>query len=175
MPKAKDLSGQRFGYLVAVSPISVKGRGIKWLCKCDCGKEHYVYAFSLVSGNTKSCGCMTKAMLSTKCARHGMADTPIYCEWRAMRTRCNNPNSISYKYYGARGIKVCDEWDKSFEAFYEYVSKLPDYGTPTYTLDRINNDGNYEPGNVRWASKRTQALNSRRWAGHRKGIQICQE
>jgi len=98
-----------------------------------------------------------------------MTHTKIYHEWQAMRGRCNNPNNSRYEYYGARGIKVCEEWNKSFEAFYEYVSKLPDYGTPTYSIDRINNDGNYEPGNVRWASKRTQALNRRGWKCRKKG------
>ena len=157
-----DLTGQRFGYLVAISPKCEKGRRVMWLCKCDCGKEHYVDAYALSHGATKSCGCMVKAMISAKNTKHGMANTAIYHDWYLMKGRCNNPNNSRYKYYGARGIKVCEEWDKSFEAFYEYVSKLPDYGTPTYTLDRINNDGNYEPGNVRWASKKTQALNRRK-------------
>ena len=168
MPKAKDLSGRRFGYLVAISPISVKGRGLKWLCKCDCGKEHCVDSYHLTHGNIKSCGCLQRKMASKKNVRHGLVGTTIYNEWASMKQRCNNPNSFAYKYYGARGIKVCDEWNKSFESYYDYVSKLPKYGTPTYTLDRINNDGNYEPGNVRWASKSEQCFNRRGWKQQRR-------
>ena len=158
--KRKDLSGQRFGYLVAISSKYENGK-TKWLCKCDCGKEHYVDASKLTSGHTKSCGCMHGALITAGKTRHGMSHTKIHDEWMNMRSRCRNPHNTSFKYYGERGLTVCKEWDESFEVFYEYVSKLPDFGTPTYSLDRIDNDKGYEPGNVRWASKRTQAINRR--------------
>lgn len=92
---------------------------------------------------------------------HGMSQSPIYRKWHDMKTRCYYSGNISYKNYGGRGITVCEEWRNSFQAFYDYVSQLPHYGEPGYSLDRIDNDGNYEPGNVRWATKLMQ-MNNRR-------------
>ena len=91
-----------------------------------------------------------------------MTKSNIYYVWSQMKNRCNNPKYKKYCDYGGRGIKVCDEWENSFQAFYEYVSQLPHYGEEGYSIDRINNDGNYEPGNVRWATKLEQRHNQRR-------------
>ena len=85
--------------------------------------------------------------------------------WQAMKQRCNNPKSKDYKNYGGRGITVCEEWSNSFESFYSYVSVLPHYGEEGFSLDRINNDGNYEPGNVRWATRKEQNCNRRSLKG----------
>ena len=93
---------------------------------------------------------------------HGMTGSRIYRTWKAMKTRCHNEHSPSFKNYGGRGITVCDEWKNDFQSFYEYVSKLEYFGEPGRTLDRINNDGNYEPGNVRWATRKEQQVNRRR-------------
>jgi hypothetical protein len=88
-----------------------------------------------------------------------MSAEKIYGVWRGMKQRCGNPNAAGYKWYGGRGIQVCEEWHDSFEAFYGYVCRLPHYGEPGMTIDRINVDGNYEPGNVRWATWEEQAAN----------------
>lgn len=93
---------------------------------------------------------------------HGLRHTLIYEKWKGMKQRCGNPKNSAYKNYGARGISVCDAWINSFVKFYEHVSKLEHFGEPGYTLDRINNDGNYEPGNIKWSTRKEQNLNQRR-------------
>lgn len=148
--KALDLTGQRFGLLVAVRRIG--GPDSQWECACDCGGLAVVQRTHLRSGNTKSCGCMGRPN-----RRHGMWRTKIYAVWRSMRGRCKNPRAKSYANYGGRGIKVCDRWE-SFDNFYADVGQAPFQGA---SLDRINNDGDYEPGNVRWATKKQQQDNRR--------------
>ena len=159
----QDLTGQRFGRLiVAKRAENTKSGDARWMCKCDCGNETIVKAKHLKSGGTKSCGCLQKEiardMLKAR-RTHGMSGTPIHKEWEAMKRRCYNPNTEKYYRYGGRGIVVCDRWRDSFEAFYEDVSKLLHFGEQGYTLNRINNDGNYEPNNVEWATQKEQANN----------------
>lgn len=96
---------------------------------------------------------------------HGMSEMPLYNVWRGMRSRCFLKTSKSYKNYGGRGIKVCDEWKENFQAFYDYVSQLPHFEEKGYSLDRIDNDGNYEPDNVKWSTRKEQA-NNRRTSKH---------
>lgn len=91
-----------------------------------------------------------------------MSGTKIYKVWKKIKYRCLNPNSREYKYYGARGITIAEEWKEDFQAFYNYVSQLPHFGEEGYSLDRINNDGNYEPGNLRYATPKEQARNTRK-------------
>ena len=93
--------------------------------------------------------------------KHGHSHTKVSELWVSMNQRCFNPSNKRYPHYGMRGIRVCDEWRNSFQAFYDYVSNLPHFGEPGYSLDRINNGGNYEPGNVRWATWKEQANNKR--------------
>lgn len=93
--------------------------------------------------------------------KHGYSKTAIYVTWKDVKKRCKNPKCPSYRNYGGRGIKICDEWENDFLAFYKYVSALPHYGEDGYSLDRINNDGNYEPNNLRWATKTEQSRNRR--------------
>lgn len=158
-----DLTGVRFGNLVVIS----KSRKhqfpsgqieILWLCKCDCGNEVEVFGRNLKTGNTKSCGCL-RENLKTK---HGLWGSKVYKCWDNMRSRCYNKNMTEYDCYGGRGIRVCDEWKNNFQTFYDYVSKLPHFGEKGYSIDRINNDGNYEPSNVRWATAKEQANNQQR-------------
>jgi len=156
---AIDITGQRFGRLVALGPIRRQGRAIIWLCQCDCGKGHEVMLANLRAGGTLSCGCWRRDRISAENTIHNMRNEPVYKVWTGVKDRCTNSKGSHYSGYGARGITICDEWRDSFEAFYGCVSKLPNFGEPAYSLDRIDNDGNYEPGNVRWATPVSQARN----------------
>ena len=102
---------------------------------------------------------------NTRGITHGMSKTSLYNAWRGMRSRCSLQTCRSYKDYGNRGIQVCEEWKNDFQAFYDYVSQLPHFGEKGYSLDRINNEGNYEPGNVKWSTSKEQA-NNRRTSKH---------
>lgn len=160
MGKMIDLTGQRFGSLTVVR-FSHKNsfQQAVWLCECDCGKETSVHSNNLRRGYTRSCGCVRNSKTSERAKKHGMHGSNLYERWKSMKERCedlNNPN------YGGKGIKVCDEWKDDFQAFHDYVSQLPHFGEEGYSIDRIDNDGNYEHGNVRWATRLEQRHNQRR-------------
>ena len=166
MGNIKDLAGQRFGRLLVIEQDGRDNhRNIRWKCKCDCGNFKSITSGHLVSGRTKSCGCYMEESRNTRGITHGMSETPLYNIWRGMRSRCYLNTSGSYQDYGGRGIAVCEEWKDDFQAFYDYVSQLPHFGEKGYSLDRINNDGNYEPGNVKWSTRKEQA-NNRRTSKH---------
>jgi hypothetical protein len=158
--------GQRFGSLVVIEigPIRGSGKHRYYLCQCDCGNMAGVAGNSLVRG-TKSCGCAhSRRPRETYAGRHREAPhrsfpgTPEYVIWGGMKSRCHNQNHPSYANYGGRGITVCAEWRDSFEAFLADMGRRP---SPEHSLDRIDNDGNYEPGNVRWATNTEQSRNRR--------------
>ena len=164
----KNISGIRFGKLVAVEYCGSTNLGqALWKCLCDCGKECVVRGSYLRNKHTLSCGCLQKEKSSIACVKsgrdktvkHDMAKTPEYRAWSHMKDRCNNPKDKNYKNYGARGIKVCDEWINSFDKFLEHIGRKPER---KLSIDRIDNNGNYEPGNVRWATSKQQAMNTRR-------------
>lgn len=160
--KIKDLTGVRFGRLVVLSKTNERvHRHVVWRCKCDCGNECTIPSSSLTSGRTQSCGCLLQEARGVSRITHHMSNEKIYAVWQGMRKRCFSTYHKNYESYGGRGITVCQEWNESFEAFYDYVSQLPHFGEKGYSLDRINNDGNYEPGNVRWATAKVQANNRR--------------
>jgi hypothetical protein len=158
----KDLSGQKFGRLTAVAPDRTATGKVAWICKCDCGREHKVSAANLASAKgTKSCGCLASeaaAERNRSRTSHGLTKTKPYTAWLSMKTRCLSPESQSYARYGARGITVCDEWVNSFEAFLRDVGNPP---SVLHSLDRIDNNKGYFPGNCRWATPAEQSANRR--------------
>ena len=158
-----DLTGMKFGRLTVIERAENSKCGQpRWLCKCDCGNEVVVQGGHLISGHTVSCGCFRKEITREKSTTHGMRHTKIYNTWYDIKRRCYNPNRKDYKHYGGRGITMFPEWIDDFQAFYNYVSNLPHFGEEGYSLDRINNNGNYEPDNLRWADSKTQKRNTRR-------------
>ena len=153
MSKFKDITGQRFGTWTVIAQVASNRFGLtRYACRCDCGKTRDVLSTSLITGASRNCGC--------HCDKHHLcySNIPTHESWRGMIERCKNPLHRQWAYYGGRGIKVCDRWAESFKAFREDMGERPS-GT---TIDRINNDQGYEPGNCRWATFRQQRLNQKR-------------
>lgn len=166
MPKSRELAGQRFGRLVAVElhdvvpysyihhlrgPQSVRAK--RWRCVCDCGAETVTFQGQLLSGRAQSCGCLKRDNLT----RHGGSYSRLYRIWRGMKQRCLNPRNKRYADYGGRGVTICDAW-------IDFAGFQRDMGEPPgddWTLDRIDNDLGYQPGNCRWATRSEQQRNKR--------------
>lgn len=152
-----DLTGRQFGRLTVLRYAGSVNRKTRWECVCSCGVIKNITYQNLMRGHTKSCGCLHIDELKAR-TKHGGRHTTEYNAWCGMRQRCTNPRTVRWKDYGGRGIKVCAEWMHDFAAFLRDVGHRP---SSDHTLDRINNDGNYEPGNVRWATRSEQSINRR--------------
>jgi hypothetical protein len=170
-----DIAGMRFGRLVVLSFHGIRGHKAFWVCACDCGQRVIVQGKRLRAGHTRSCSCLRNEVAAHRCFRHGRAylqgrsagpriATREYRAWLNMKQRVLNSKSEDYKYYGERGITICDRWRNSFADFFADMGPCPE----ALELDRIEVDGNYEPGNCRWADELTQARN-RRNCGRKNG------
>lgn len=171
-----NLIGQRFSYLTVIARNgSSKRRNALWLCQCDCGNTKIYDTTTLRSGHVVSCGCYARKLSSERITRyslkHGHRNTRLYWIWNAIKRRTGDPKYGTYRYYGGRGIKLCDEW-QDFGPFYQWAMANgydPDAPYGKCTIDRINNDGNYEPDNCRWVDMKVQSNN------RRKAVRSCKK
>lgn len=160
MKNEYNLEGKRFGKLTVISRKMCDSRKrMQWYCKCECGNFTYVSSYDLLHEKTRSCGCYRKEATSTNRTTHGMSSSRLYRIWYAMKKRCYYESNAQYKDYGARGIKVCDEWYDSFDMFKRWA--ISNGYNDNLTIDRIDVDGNYCPSNCRWATSKEQCSNKR--------------
>ena len=160
----KDLTGKRFGRLTVIEQAGRgKYRHVLWKCVCDCGKETYVTSNQLVTGRTKSCGCLHEEFIGNISRKHSGSNDRLYNIWEAMKKRCNNQHCPDYKNYGAVGVTVCDEWYDygTFRTWALANGYDPNAEFSKCTIDRINPFGNYEPSNCRWVDMKVQRNNQR--------------
>lgn len=162
MRKTEDLTGRVFDKLTVIGRDKIIDRYWNWHCVCACGNTKSMRGSRLLGGGARSCGCLRGGKVI-----HGLSGTKEYSAWLTMLDRCCNPKSKAYKNYGGRGIMVCDEWQNDFMSFFNHVGYAP---SKEHSIDRIDNDGNYEPGNVRWATALEQSLNTRKSKAIMAGI-----
>lgn len=166
MPHIIDMTGKKYGKLTVIEKDGGDTAGARWKCVCDCGNVITVRGTNLRRGLTTSCGCHQKNVVKMENTTHGQYTSRLHRIWSAMKQRCYNPRNKAYINYGGRGISVCDDWIHDFSAFSEWA--LSNGYNDTLTIDRINNDGNYEPDNCRWQTRAQQNKNKRPWNCNRK-------
>ena len=164
MAKKQDLTGMKFGRLLVIEEAPQIKKGItRWRCLCDCGNEKVVTGRGLRFGETRSCGCLRNELASEHMTKlhktHGESRTPLYIKWYAMMHRCENPNDVNYKHYGARGISVCSEWRSSFIPFRDWA--LASGYSNGLEIDRIDVNKGYSPDNCRWVTHTENENNKR--------------
>lgn len=160
MSRRKDLTGLRFGRLVALEEAGrTRDKSVLWRCKCDCGTSKVIDGSWLRDGRVVSCGCLKLEKFVKRVTRHGQHSTPEYIAWMNMRRRCYSRGTINWEYYGGRGITVCDRWNERFENFFEDMGSRP---SSQHSLDRVDPDGPYSPENCVWATREEQALHKRK-------------
>jgi hypothetical protein len=155
--KYKNLTGMVFGLLSVISKGENIGKNTAWKCKCECGKIKNVLTYNLLSGKSKSCGCVRGNKLRIFSKTHGESKTRLYGIYKGMKQRCNNIKGLSYKYYGGKGIVICSDWLNSFLRFKEW--SINNGYSPNKSIDRIDPNGNYEPENCRWVEFEKQQNN----------------
>lgn len=159
----KDLTGKRFGKLVVIKRSgSDKHKNATWLCRCDCGNETIVSGIYLRQGETRSCGCLQRKVVREAKATHGLSKTRLYRVWAGIKNRCYNPRAENYKYYGAKGVTMCDEWKNDFLSFRDWALNNgydESAKTQVCTIDRIDCGKSYSPNNCRIANHVTQCNN----------------
>jgi len=172
----RDLRGQKFNRLLAVELAPTNKRKSRWVCKCDCGTTKIVETQKLITGHTKSCGCFaieTRQANGRFKLRHGHnknnGNTKLSRTWAGIKSRCYNKDASGYVYYGGRGVRVCDRWLNSFEAF---VEDMGEPGNDKMQIDRIDPNGHYEPSNCRWVMPEENAKN-RRYVKQAKTKKLC--
>lgn len=157
--KRLDLNGKVFGRLSVVGCDGPNREGaITWMCECECGNSVSLRGSDLKRGFVKSCGCLAKEIVARRNKKHGGSSTRVYRIWQAMLDRTGNPRASRYSYYGGRGITVCEDW-KDFATFRSWA--MANGYSDDLSIDRVNNDGNYQPENCRWATQKMQVQNRR--------------
>lgn len=145
----KDYTGKKFGRLTVQKRID--GNCTKYQCRCDCGNVVIVLSSNLITGATKSCGCLRSELVTAVDTKHGGCKTRLYRAWRNMLNRCNDPKNKEYHRYGGRGIKVCEDWEADFSPFRKWA--LSSGYQDNLTIDRIDNDSGYAPSNCQWLTR----------------------
>ena len=171
-----SLKGEVFGRLTVLDYAYTDKHGkTMWKCKCECGNEVVVVGSHLKNGHTQSCGCIQKESIIKWSQKHGKRHTRLYYVWLDMKTRCENPKVNSYKNYGGRGVKICEAWRNSFQAFHDWAMSNgydPNAKRGDCTLDRIDVNGNYCPDNCRWVDMKVQNSNKRKGGGRNESLSV---